>query len=512
MFPPRGTTPIWRPRPSTRRTPDSLPRDVLDAIVVGGGVSGLTSALLLQRHGLTTAIFEQDRIGGGESGRTSAHLTTYPDVGFARLTDDFGFDGARAVASSLRGGLDLIERLAAEIECGFERVPAFLYTERDDDRERLQYEFDAAQAMVMASRLWPSAPLPFPTAGALELSAQAQCDPVKYLSGLDRLYTAAGGCIVEGVRVVAIADEGDRCRVTTIMGSAYARRVIAVTGAPITASLVLDTHLRANRTYVVAARIRPSCALPHGLFWDTDAPYHYLRTARTAQGALLLVGGEDHRTGADGEREAIARLETFVRSRFDVEQIVAAWSGQIEEPVDGLPYIGPREEGSHVYVASGYGGTGLTFATVAAQILSATIAGERCDHAHLYALGRAIPEQHWATYAAQNLAAAWALVSDPAAHSDGAAISQLKPGEGLVVQLEGERVAVARDTAGLIHAVSAICQHLGCDVAWNAVEQTWDCPCHGSRYDVDGRPLNGPTTEALQPLAALMGHLPQRPR
>ncbi|MGH9175912.1 MAG: FAD-dependent oxidoreductase, partial [Vicinamibacterales bacterium] len=248
--------------------------------------------------------------------------------------------------------------------------------------------------------------------------------------------------------------------------------------------------------------------VPEGLFWDTDGPYHYVRSAITSDGPMVLVGGEDHRTGADDAADALARLETFARERFAVEAVLRGWSGQILESVDGLPYIGPREPGSHVLLATGYGGNGLTFATVAAQLLCNAVRGAGSDCAEWYAPTRTLAPRQWAKYAAQNLPAAWTLVSDMLPHPRADSFEDLAPGDGRVVRVHGRNVAASRDTAGVLHLVSPACTHLGCDVAWNALEQSWDCPCHGSRFHPDGRVIHGPATSSLVPVDAATLSMP----
>jgi nitrite reductase/ring-hydroxylating ferredoxin subunit len=255
---------------------------------------------------------------------------------------------------------------------------------------------------------------------------------------------------------------------------------------------------------VIAARVTAECQ-PRGLFWDTDEPYHYIRTAQTAQGSLVIIGGEDHRTGTDADVEACEGIQRYARERFAGFEVRQRWSGQIMEPVDGLPYIGRRDAGSRVLLGTGYAGNGLTFGTVAARLLTDLVRGVDNPHADVFAPNRIMGARQWAKYAAQNLPAAWTLMSDLFPHPRAAALHELHPGEGRVMTMNGARVAAARDADGTLHLVSPTCTHMGCDVAWNALEQTWDCPCHGSRYDVDGQVLHGPATLPLQPLSAPAG-------
>ena len=497
----QGTESIWAAEVQLPHFPIVDDLGKVDVIVIGGGITGLTTALLLQRSGLRTALVEQSRIGTGETGRTSAHLSEYPDAGYEHIVADFGIEGVRTVATSTQDALRLIESLAREIPCDFERVPGFLYTEQASDRISLQRELEIASEAGVAARFLDRAPLPYSTAGAVEFPHQAQFHPAKYLAGLVRLYATAGGVISEQSHVRSIDEDDGRCRVRTDRAIAYASHVVAATDAPIAGGTLLDTKLAANRSYVVALRVADG-HVPRGLFWDRADPYHYIRTAITRAGAVVIVGGEDCRTGTDGVADAIPHLKTYAAERFPTAQILKEWSGQIMETMDGLPYIGPRERGSHVYLATGYAGNGLTFGTVAAQVLCDTIRGVGSAYADWYSPTRTLPTREWAKYAAQNLPAAWTLVTDLLPYQRVDSVDDLEPGEGRVVRLHGQKVAASRTVDGAVHVVSAMCTHLGCDVAWNALEQSWDCPCHGSRFHPDGRVIHGPATAPLEPREA----------
>ncbi len=499
----QGTESVWM---SDIALPHFPTLDVLgdiDVVIIGGGLSGLTAGLLLQRAGHRTAILEQLHLGSGETGRTSAHLTQFPDAGFTRLVSDFGLDNARAVARSKQEAISLIEGLAQEAPCDFARVSGYLFSEDEGDRARLVTEAKCCTDCGLAVHVHDRAPLPFATAAAMEIPDQAQFHPLKYLAGLIRLYAEAGGTISELTHVRAIDEFNDDCRVRTDRVTIACEYVVAVTDAPITGG-ALDTKLRANRSYIMAVRMDDR-AVPNGVFWDTDEPYHYIRSATMSHETMVLVGGEDHRVGTDTEAEAFSELERYTRDHFPVRDVVCKWSGQIMEPVDGLPYIGPREENSHVVVATGYSGNGLTFGTVAAQVVADIIAGRVNPYAELYSPTRPLGPRQWAKYAAQNLPAAWTLVTDRLPLPASTSADDLKPGEGRVMRIDREKAAAARDRHGVLHVISATCTHMGCEVAWNDVEQTWDCPCHGSRYDVDGTVLHGPATASLESLSTFAG-------
>jgi Rieske Fe-S protein len=311
---------------------------------------------------------------------------------------------------------------------------------------------------------------------------------------------AHGVRIHEGTRVVAVHD-GEPCRVETERGEIQANDVIVAANVPVNNRVLLHTKIAAYRSYAIASKIAtPSAA---GLYWDTDDPYHYTRVQAIDGRHYLIVGGEDHRTGTDAEESGTehhyVRLIDYARSRFGITAATHRWSGQIIEPVDGLPYIGLNSGAAHVYVATGYSGNGITFGTLAASIVTDLIAGRANPYAEIYAATRVTPIASATSYVTENALFPAHLVRDRLTNADAqeGPVDALAPGDGAVFAGEDGKVAVCRDHRGNLHCVSAVCTHLACDVAWNSAEQTWDCPCHGSRFSPDGAVINGPAVTAL---------------
>jgi Rieske Fe-S protein len=340
-------------------------------------------------------------------------------------------------------------------------------------------------------------PLPFAVAGALRFDGQAQFHPRRYLLSLALAIPGEGSHVFEKTRVIDI-EEGERCRVATASGTVTARDVIVATHSPLN-SVLLQTKVASYRSYVLALRLRTGAEPPAGLFWDTESPYHYLRSQATEEGALLLVGGEDHKTGQ--EQDTIGRFEAlleFATSRFKVASVAYRWSAQVIEPVDGLPYIGRGHGSKHVFVATGYSGTGMTLGTLAAMMNTDLILGRENPYQSLYDPTRLKAKASIVDFVKENIDFPVQLVKDRITTAATQSLAEVARGEGRIVEVAGEQTAVFRDEHGLLHAVSAVCTHLGCLVAFNNGEKTWDCPCHGSRFDKDGAVLNGP---AVLPLA-----------
>lgn len=473
-----------------------LDRDLrVDVAVVGAGIAGLTAALLLGRAGRRVAVLEAGVVAGGESGRTSAHLTAIQDLRFKEMASRFGLDSTRVIAEQGMAALDWIEKVVGEegIDCDFHRLPGYLFTEEDDHRQRLEHEARAARRAGLRVEFVEDVPLPWRVAAAVRFHDQAAFQPVSYLEGLARAVVASGGLVFEHSRVVEV-DDGRPCLVSTQRGHVFARDVIVATDSPISNRFFLHNKLSPIRTYLVEGRV--SAPLP-GLFWDTDDPYHYVRTAGGPGGTVVLVGGEDHRVGHVEDTEArVERLEAWARPRLGL-RVERAWSGQVNEPADGLPYIGRNSISFHVYVATGFSGTGLANGTIAGHLLAQTLTGHAHPLARLLSATRVKPLSSGREVVSHGVESAYHFFKDRLVPLEVASVSAVPPGEGRIVRLKGEPVAVHRDDRGELHAVSPVCTHLGCHVHWNAGERSWDCPCHGSRFDPDGSVLHGPAVKAL---------------
>lgn len=474
-----------------------------DVVVVGGGITGLTAAMLLASSGRRVIVVEARRIGSGVSHRSTTHLTEAVDTRYHQIASDFGKEGARLVAASSRAAIEKVTELATalSIPCDLLRRPGYLYTEKSDDRAMLQKELEAARSAGLPVEFLDEAPLPFPTRGALRFPDQAQMHIMRYLGGLATAAQAKGAQIYEDSRVITVED-GDPCIVHLEHGPTIrARHVFVATHAPLN-RVFLQTKVAAYRSYVLSFA---GTAVTDGLFWDTADPYHYFSSFVVDGVPHLILGGEDHKTGTTTKTdEHLDALYAWTKQRFDVQVPTHRWSAQVEEPVDGLPFIGRNSMSENVFVATGFSGNGTTFGTVAAMIVTDLVNGRANAWADLYAATRMKPLSSAATYVGENVDFPMHLVSDRLHPPEAKSPAEIRPGEGKTIRLKGERLAVYRDPQGGLHAVSSVCTHLGCLVKFNGAEKTWDCPCHGSRFGVDGEVLDGPATrplakKALQP-------------
>jgi glycine/D-amino acid oxidase-like deaminating enzyme/nitrite reductase/ring-hydroxylating ferredoxin subunit len=497
---PDSTRSFWVATAPGRSFPP-LPGDLrVDVAIVGGGITGITAALLLKRAGKRVAVLEAQRVGEGVTGYTTAHLTEAIDARYATLIGRFGLEGAKLAARASRAGIERIAAFVRElgIDCGFQRLPGYLYTERDGDLGALHDEYEAARKVGLAVTMSEEVPLPFKARAGVRFEDQAQFHVRKYVMPLAEAVAGDGCHVFEDTRVEAVHHELP-CRIETPRGTVHADHVIVAANVPLN-RLFLQTKIAHYRSYAIAARTTQLGL--KGLFWDTDDPYHYLRSATAGGEDVVVIGGEDHKTGQEEDTVACyVRLVAYARERFAVTAIRYRWSAQVIEPVDGLPFIGRNSLSSHVFVATGYSGNGMTFGTMAGMLLVDEVLGRANPWASLFDATRIKPLASARDFIAENVDFPLHLVGDRLRRPDAKDVADVKAGEGKIVAAGGERLAVFRRDDGGLHVVSAICPHLGCQVHFNNAERTWDCPCHGSRFATDGELLNGPATCGLAPRA-----------
>ncbi len=474
-----------------------LPDRDPDVCVVGAGIAGLSTALALARQGLAVLVLDQGPIGGGQTARTSAHLASALDDHFHVLERRFGRGGARIAAASHAAAIDAIEANVRQlgIACAFQRVPGYLFAPPGATHRELARERDAARRAGLVCDDVPRAPLPFDTGPCLQFSRQAEFHPIADLRGIAEALVASGGRICTARHVVAIRG-GQQVELELERGrSVRAAAAIDATNASITSRFDLPLRDAAYRTYVIALAV-PHGYIPHALYWDIADPYHYVRVAGDEGRELLLVGGEDHRVGQGDPALAFAALESWTRERFpDAADVAARWSGQILEPADGMAYIGPVPGEQNVYVVTGDSGNGLTHGTVASLLLPALILHGDHPWAKLYAPDRT--HLHGLGTLAAEAARSNAPYADWLRGGDVESLDQIPPGHGATLRHGLHVIAAFRDDHGNCHLRNARCPHLHGVVRWNDVEQTWDCPCHGSRFDAYGHVMNGPAATDL---------------
>jgi glycine/D-amino acid oxidase-like deaminating enzyme/nitrite reductase/ring-hydroxylating ferredoxin subunit len=519
-YPSGNTASIWM---GTFDSPDfpPLPRDLTtDVCVIGAGIAGLSTAYSLLKAGKKVVVLDDGPIGGGESGRTTAHLTWAMDDRIYRLQSVHGEANTRLIVESHMAAVNRIEEIVRleQIDCDFRRVDGFLFLGGDDRRELLEKELAAAhRAGANDVSLVDRATIAeFDTGPALRWPSQAQFHILKYLTGLATAIVAAGGEIYCDTHVSSVSGTkpGHQCKVDTENESSVTAQAVCVcTNASITDMLQTHAKQAPYRTFVIAAVIPRGAAVP-GLYWDTADPYHYVRVQPLDEphpGALkgdilydaLIVGGEDVKTGHKNDApERWRHLEQWMRDRWPAaEEVIYRWSGQCLEPNDFVAFIGRNPDGAkNIYMASGDSGQGMTHGTIAGMLLTDLVMGRDNPWEKIYDPRRlTISAESLKEFAKENADVAVQFVKDYLA-PDGVDEADISREEGRVVRHGLHKVAVFRDESGTLHHRSAVCTHLKCIVEWNSAEKSWDCPCHGSRFDPYGKVLNGPAVSALSPI------------
>ncbi|MFN2447644.1 MAG: FAD-dependent oxidoreductase [Vicinamibacterales bacterium] len=495
------TTSLWMATGALEPAPHLAGNAHADVCVVGAGIAGLTTAYLLAKSGKNVIVIDDGVTGGGETGRTTAHLATALDDRYYELERLHGTENTRAAAHSHAAAIDQIERIVRDerIDCDFARVDGYLFVPPGDDLAQLDRELDATRraGLTDVERVARAPLTSFDTGPALHFPRQGQFHVLRYVRGLAEALERAGSRVYNNTRATKI-EGGRTARVATAAGAITAEAVVVATNTPVNDLVAIHTKQAAYRTFVVAVRVARG-SVPQILLWDTPDPYHYVRLQSGPDFDVLMVGGEDHKTGQedDGERR-FARLEEWTRRHFpQAGRVEYRWSGQVIEPVDGLALIGRNPlDRDNVYVATGDSGNGMTHGTIAGILLTDLIAGRENPWASLYDPSRktlgSLKE-----FAHENLNVA-AQYADLVTPGEVDAVGRIAPGDGAIIRRGLSKVAVYRDEEGNIHERSAICPHLGCVVQWNSTEKTWDCPCHGSRFGIDGHVANGPAIGELQ--------------
>ena len=498
------TKAIWTATPAPKAQALRLTWNAqADVCVVGAGIAGLSVALCLLEYGRSVIVLDRDGVGEGESLRTSAHLTCVLDHRYFELERLHGADGARMAAESHRSAIDQIEEWVRRygIDCGFRRVDGYLIRAPESHERILAEECaTACRAGLDVELCTDGAPGTEHLGPALRFPNQARIHARDYLFGLAAAVRRAGGGVFGGADVVSVHDGDAIAGVRTRDGiEVRAGAVVVATNAPFHRRVAFHTKQAAYRTFVVAGRV-PRGAVEDALYWDTGHPYHYVRCLDGGEHSAwdyLIVGGEDCRTGRaeDAHRpfEALATwARTFSPGFGDVE---FAWSGQVLEPVDGLAFIGADPRKKRIFVVTGGSGNGLTHGTLAGPLLAARMHGEDHPWRRLYEPGR---KQLTGAWLEEN-ANVGRQYRDWVSSGNVESAARISAGEGAVIRHGLHRFALYRDADGAVHAFSARCPHLGCAVRWNAIEKSWDCPCHGSRFAAhDGHVLNGPALEGLE--------------
>jgi len=472
-----------------------------DVVIVGAGITGITTGYLLQLAGKKCLIVEANSIGFGTTGGTTAHLNTLLDTPYRDIIKDFGIDAARQVKEAATYAINFIKKTinTHSIDCQFEETSAFLFSQDDQQLKELKEILESCEKVGLDVHYADAITVPISFTGAFEVGMQGKFHPLLYVHGLAKKFEEAGGTIVQHSRVTGCEENGTSLHVTTETGDYNAHALIYATHIPTGINLL---HLRCApwRSYAMAVTLNNEREYPSGLAYDLYDPYHYYRTQQINDKKYLIVGGEDHKTGhVENTESQFLRLESHIRKYFDVKEIAYRWSSQYFDSADGLPYIGHLPGvAKNIYVATGYGGNGMIYGTIAGRVLCNIITQQNDELISLFSPSRLKPVAGFTNFMSHNLDVMKEFAGKILSKEKLQTLADISPGEGKVVKYENQVIALSKDMKGNIHALNSACTHMKCTVSWNLTEQSWDCPCHGARYSRLGKVLTGPADRDLK--------------
>lgn len=493
--------PLWQrvKRPRFERLSSS---GAFDAVVIGGGLTGVTTAWLLKKAGKKVCLLERNRIASVDTSLTTAHLTYVTDQRLSRLAKNFGDEQAALVWQAGAHAIDIIESIVNELEidCQFRRVSGYLHESiqaKKDESADLEHDAELAKKLGFPAVFVPN--IPYFNRPGVMFPEQAKFHPLKYVMAVAAAIDGDGCRVFEHAEVSEVQD--DPQRVITGKFELKAEHVIIATHVPLAGktgfvnATLFQSKLFPYSSYVIGAKI-PRNAIPDASFWDTSEPYYYLRVEPGSRNDYAIFGGNDHKTGqVDNTEGCFDQLRQTLQTIIPQAKPDRQWSGQVIETNDGLPYIG--ETAPRQFVATGFSGNGMTFGTLAAEMARDYVTDRENPWRELFSPNRKKLIGGAVNYLAENVDYPYYLVKDSLSPAEGDDPHEVEAGAGKILSINGQKVACSRNEDGELSLVSAVCTHLGCLVHWNGAEQTWDCPCHGSRFRASGEVIAGPAESPL---------------
>lgn len=473
---------------------------LFDVVIVGGGITGVSTALRLQENGKNCILLEASNIGFGTTGGTTAHINDFFDTTFDQAINNFGIDRAKLFAEVGKEALEHIKNNIRKyhLDCDFEEKSAVLFALDDKQAEKLKDIAAGASKVGHEMTYTEEISFPIPFKEAVVIPNQAQFHPVKYIKGLCDAFLQLGGSIQEDCIVESHDEQEEVILIKTSKGKLKAKNLIYATHIPPGVNL-LHFMTAPYRSYVIAFNLKND-EYPKELGYDLTEPYHYYRTQKIEGETLLIAGGEDHKTGhEENTGECFSRLENYIRQYFDVETVYYSWSSQYYESVDGFPYIGKLPGTKEkIYTATGFRGNGMVFGTITSQILTDIIVHGKSKYEEIFSPSRVKPIAGFTEFVKEAATVAYDFIKDKITAEKIVSWAEVKNGEAKVVKYHGQSFAIYKEKEGKTHVLKSTCPHAHCEVRWNNAELSWDCPCHGSRFNVNGKMLTGPSAKDLQ--------------
>ncbi|WP_062051429.1 FAD-dependent oxidoreductase [Bacillus sp. JCM 19034] len=494
--------PYWRESTSLTSYP-ALNQDIdVDVAVVGGGITGLTSAYLLAKEGKKVALLEASTLANGTTGHTTAKITAQHGLIYYEFLSHFGLDTARLYYEAETSAIQFIEDLVAKesIECHFTKQDAILYTTMNRGVSKLESEFETYKKIGIDSEWRDTLPLRnVPVKAALIMKNQAQFHPIEYIDQLIKLCQSLGVQIYEHTVVNDIKNGDKQTIFSTTDHQVSADDVIIASHFPcVDGKGLYFSRMYADRSYIVAGFV-PNEECPEGMYYSIDSPSRSLRYTTVGDRKLAIISGESHKTGQEIDTDFhYEALEQFANEMFSSFELTYKWSAQDLTTLDKIPYIGPISRGHrNIFVATGYRKWGMTNGTMAALLLTDLIMKRENRFEAVFRPSRFAADPSLRQFISQNADVAKQLLKGKFDQANRQP-EDVQMGEAAVVSVDGKRAGAYRDEQGQLHVVDTTCTHMGCEVHWNEGEHSWDCPCHGSRFSPKGEVLEGPAKKPLK--------------
>jgi glycine/D-amino acid oxidase-like deaminating enzyme/nitrite reductase/ring-hydroxylating ferredoxin subunit len=470
-----------------------------DVVIIGGGITGLTAAYVLKQKGKKVAVVEADKIAEGVTGHTTAKITSLHTLIYDQLVKRFGTDKARLYGDAQETALEFISSLVKEhkIDCDFRKVPAYTFAWDENQEYKVKQEAEVALSLGLPASFVKETDLPFKTKGAVRFDNQARFHPRKYLLSIARLIPDRNNYIFENTRALDVK-EGSVIEVVTQNGKITARDVIVATNYPVLNKGGFFTRLTPMRSYVLG--VYSDSSIPDAMYISSDSPVYSIRKQPTPKGDMVIITGEEHKTGETSDTKYYyEHLKKMTEKLIGISSVDYFWSTQDAYSIDSTPYIGRfTPHSKNLYIASGFMGWGMTNGTVAGILLSDMITGNKNKWEAVFDPSRREQVQSAKKFVNQNISVAKEFIKGKINKSKKMNAEIIERGKGEVIRKDGKDIAVYKDEEGNVMCLSAACTHMGCTINFNNAEKSWDCPCHGSRFDVNGEVLHGPATKPLK--------------
>lgn len=504
------TRSLWNAFGQTTDFPPLHEEITADTVIIGGGITGISVARLLADNGRKVVVLEALKVGGGTTSHSTGNLYVMVDHTLSSLRSKYDPETVKQVAAARAHALHLIEQNIEryDLDCDFTKCDWYLYSESGRNDSRINEELQLAREMGLGAEEAGAGELPFSFSRAMKLPGQAQFNPMRYVQGMANALRSDYCRIYEFTKVETIEEKGDIHIVKTAGGSVRANNVLHATHTP-KGIMLVQTLLGPYREYGIACRLKGQIP-PKGIFWgytDNGEKYSTRSYVRGNEGFLIVIG-QPHKVGqARNNKECIANLEEFANDHFEGVEVVYRWGGQHYRPADLLPYIGRTDKDSNIFIASGYSTDGLVYGALAGSIVADLVMGKANAWADLFDPSRHQPVKAASNFIKENINVAGQYLKDLPGAVEAKDFVSVNAGEGKIVEKDRQKLAVYRTRSGQLMIRSAECTHMACIVNWNDAEETWDCPCHGSRFKPDGTVLEGPAFQALHEVRIKAGEV-----